>query len=106
MNKVLNGLNFTLANLNDVIIFSKTAEQHLIHIQIVLIRLRQASLKLKKSKYAFLKKELHYHGHLLTTDGVKLQLEKIRAISKMKPPKNQKCVRQFLGMVGYYTTVH
>ena len=49
-----------------------------------------------------LKKELHYLGYLLATDGVKPQLEKIKAISEMKPPKNQKGVREFLGMVGYY----
>ena len=56
MNKILNGLNFTLAYLDDIIIFSETAEQHLKHIQIVLNRLRQAKLKLKKSKCAFFKK--------------------------------------------------
>ena len=102
MNKVLNGLNFTLAYLDDIIIFSETAEQHLKHIQIVLNRLSQAKLKLKKSKCAFFKKEFHYLGHLLTTDGVKPQLEKIKEISEMMPPKNQKGVREFLGMVGYY----
>ena len=102
MNKILNGLNFTLAYLDDVIIFSETAEQHLKHIQIVLTGLKQANLKLKKSQCAFLKKELHYLGHLLTTDGIKPQTEKIKAISEMKPPTNQKGVREFLGMVGYY----
>ena len=50
MKKVLNGLNFTLAYLDDVIIFSETAEKHLNHIQIVLPRLKQVKLKLKKSK--------------------------------------------------------
>ena len=102
VNKVPNGLNFPLAYLDDIIIFSETAEQHLKQIQIVLNRLRQTKLKLKKSKCAFFKKELHYLGHLLATDGVKPQLEKIKAISEMKPPKNQKGVREFLGMVGYY----
>ena len=70
--------------------------------KIVLNRLRQAKLKMKKSKDAFFKKELHYLGHLLTTDGVKPQLEKIKAISEMKPPNNPKGVREFLDMVGYY----
>ena len=102
MNNVLNGLNFTLAYLDDIIIFTEGAEQHLKHILIVLNRLSQAKLKLKKSKCAFFKKELHYLSHLLTTDGVKPQLEKIKAISEMKPPKNQRGVREFLGMVGYY----
>ena len=100
--KVLQGLNFTLAYLDDIIIFSETPEQHLKHIQIVLTRLKQAKLSLKKSKCSFFKKELHYLGHLLTTDGIKPQTAKIKAISEMKPPKNQKGVREFLGMVGYY----
>ena len=66
MNKVLNGLNFTLAYLDDVIIFSENTEQYLKHIQIVLTKLKQANLKEKQ--VAFFKKELHYLGHLLTTE--------------------------------------
>ena len=62
----------------------------------------QAILKLKKSKCAFFKKELHYLGHLLTTQGIKPQTEKIKAISEMKLCTNQKGVREFLVMVGYY----
>ena len=53
MMKALDGLNFTLAYLDDIIIFSETTEQHLKHIQIVLTRLKQANLKLKKSRYTF-----------------------------------------------------
>ena len=102
MNKILNELHFTLAYLDDDIIFSETAEQHLKHIQIVLTRLKQAMLRLKKSKCLFFKQELHYLGHFLTTNGIKLQLKKIKAISEMKPSKNQKGVREFLGMIGYY----
>ena len=102
LNKVLNGLHFTLAYLDDVIIFSKLAEQHLKHIQIVLIRLKQDKLCLKKSKCLFFKQELHYLGHLLTTKGIKPQSEKVKAILEMKPPRNQKGVREFLRMVGYY----
>ena len=102
MNKVLNGLHFTLAYLDDVIIFSETEEQHLKHIQIILNRLKEGNLMLKKSKCALFKKELHYLGHILTTDGIKPQTEKIKAICDMKPPTNQKGVREFFGMVGYY----
>ena len=79
MNKVLKGLNFTVVYLDDIIIFSETPEQHLKHIQIVLTRLKQAKLSLKKSKCSFLKKELNYLGHLLTTDGIKPQTEKIKS---------------------------
>ena len=95
MYKVLNGLNFTLAYLDDVIIFSKTAGQHLNHNQIVLTRCKQAKLKLKKSTFLFFKKELHYLRHLLTTNGIKPQTEKVQAISEMKPLKNQKVCENF-----------
>ena len=59
MNKVLNGLKFAFAYLDDIIIFSTTAEEHMEHIQIVIDRLKAAQLKLKKSKCAFFKKELY-----------------------------------------------
>ena len=68
MNKVLNRLHFTLAYLDDVIIFSKSAEQHLKHMQIVLTKLKQAKLRLKKRKCLFFKEELHYLAHLLMTN--------------------------------------
>ena len=91
MNKVLNGLVY----LDDVIIFSKSAEQLLQHIQIVLTRLKQAKLHLKKSKCLFFKQELHYLGHLLTTKGIKPQSEKVKSISDIKLPRKQKGVREF-----------
>ena len=93
---------WTIAYLDDIIIFSETPEEHLTHIKIVLKRLQDANLKMKKSKCSFFKKELHYLGHLLTTDGLKPQPEKVRAISELKPPTTAKGVREFLGMVGYY----
>ena len=97
MNKVLHGLHFTLAYLDDVIIFSESAEQYFKHIQVVLTRLKQAKFRLKMSKCLFFKQELHYLGHLLTTNGIKPQSEKIKAISEMKLSKNQKGVREVLG---------
>ena len=100
MNKVLNGMSFATAYLDDIIIFSETPEQYLAHIRVVLKRLQAANLRMKRSKCSFFK-ELHYLGHLLTTEGIKPQLEKVKAISELTPPKTQKGVREFLGMVGY-----
>ena len=54
------------------------------------------------NKCLFFKQELHYLGHLLATKGIKPQSGKVKTISKTKPPKNQKGVREFLKMVGYY----
>ena len=102
MNKVLTGLNFAISYLDDIIIFSETPEEHLRHIKIVLKRLQDANLKMKKSKCSFFKRELHYLGHLLTRDGIKPQPEKVETLTNLKPPTSAKGVREFLGMVGYY----
>ena len=99
---MLNELNFAFAYLDDITILSNTAEEHLKHIQIVINRLKSAQLKLKKSKCSFFKKELYYLGHLLTTEGIKPQIEKVKGIHQMRPPTNPKGVGEFLGMVGYY----
>ena len=72
------------------------------HIQIVIDGLKAAQLKLKKSKCALFNKELYYLGHLLTTEGIKPQFEKVKAVHEMKPPNNAKGVWEFLGMVGFY----
>ena len=56
------------------------------HIQIITDRLKAAQLKLKKSKCAFFKKELHYLGHFLTTEGIKPQLEKVKSVHAVPPP--------------------
>ena len=103
MNNVLEGLNFAFAYLDDIIIFSNTAERHLNHIQIVIDRLKAAQLKLKKSICSFFKRELYYLGHLLTIEGVKPQIEKVKVIHEIKPPVYPKGVRDFLGLVGYYS---
>ena len=62
MNKVLNGLHFTLAYLDDMTIFSETEKQHLKHIQIILTRLKQANLKPRKSKCAFFQERASLSG--------------------------------------------
>jgi len=102
MNKVLKGLHFVMAYLDDIVIYSTSPTEHLKHISIVLDRLKSANLKMKKSKCNFFKKEIHYLGHILSSDGVKPQHHKIQAIKNMNRPTNVRGVREFLGMVGFY----
>ena len=63
MNKVLKGLKFTMTYLDGIIIFSQDELQHLEHLEIVFSRLREAGLKMKRSKCDFFKSEIHYLGH-------------------------------------------
>ena len=104
MNKVLQGIQhkFALSYLDDVLIYSKTWDEHLEHIQVVFNRLRDAGLKLKMSKCEFLKQEVNYLGHVISASGIKPDLEKVKAIKTLAPPENAKDVRTLLGMSGFY----
>ena len=102
INEVLTGLDFAMGYLDDIIIFSRTEEEHLRHLEIIFERLRGADLKLKLQKCSFFKKHIQYLGHLLSEEGIQPLPEKLESISKMPTPKNAKQVKQFLGLVGYY----
>ena len=102
INKVLTDCNFAMGYLDDIIIFSKTKEEHLEHLETIFNRLHEAGLKLKLQKCSFFKKHIQYLGHLISDEGIQPLLEKLESIAKMPTPKNAKQVKQFLGLVGYY----
>ena len=81
---------------------SKTFEQHLNHIQLVLDCIIEARLKLKPSKCYFCKQEVEYLGHIITPQGVKTNPAKTAAVAEFPTPKSLHQLRQFLGLVSYY----
>ncbi len=99
---VLQGLNFTFAYLDDVLIYSKDIDTHLGHLRQVFERFRQADLHLKKVKCDFFKKELQYLGHILSPDGIRPLPDKLSAIRDLPRPTSAMEVHQFLGLTGYY----
>ena len=88
--------------LDDIIIYSRSEQEHLEHLEEIFIRLKAAGLKLKLEKCCFFKKHIQYLGHLISADGIQPLPEKLESIAKMPAPKNPKEVKQFLGLVGYY----
>ena len=104
MTQVLRGLNwkFVLVYVDDILIFSKTFEEHLRHLEQVFNRLRDANLTLKPTKCEFAVKEVKYLGHILSKHGVQVDPSKTDAVSSFPVPKNQKQVKSFLGMCSYY----
>ena len=99
---ILKDFDFAIAYLDDIIIFSKTAEEHLLCIRKVFAKLRSAKLSMKLSKCHFFSKDIQYLGHILNTKGIHLLPSKTQAIQKMYPPTTPKQVCAFLGLVGYY----
>ena len=72
--------DFTMAYLDDVIIFSKNEAEHLKQIEIIFQILKEAGLKFKESKCDFFKKEIHYLGHLISDKGIYPLPEKLYMI--------------------------
>ena len=102
ISEVLNGLDFAIGYLDDIIIFSKSEEEHLGHLEQIFERLVQAGLKLKRSKCDFFKEHIQYLGHLISEDGIRPLPEKLESVKSMPAPRNPKEIKQFLGLAGYY----
>ncbi|CAC5371569.1 unnamed protein product [Mytilus coruscus] len=104
MSQILRGLHwkYVLAYIDDILIFSKTFEEHLQHLDEVFTRLRKANFTLKPQKCHFAVKKVNYLGHIISKDGVKVDDSKINIVKNYPRPKNQHEVRQFLGLCNYY----
>ena len=103
IDKVLMGCSsFVMAYLDDIIIFSKTEEEYLQHLEEIFVRLRKFGLKMKREKCSFFKKHIQYLGHLVSEKGFEPLPEKLESIRKMPAPRTVKEVKQFLGLIGYY----
>ncbi|GJP48125.1 hypothetical protein CLOM_g7403 [Closterium sp. NIES-68] len=87
--------------LDDILIYCKTREQHLKDLEAVFQRLQQHRLITKGSKCEFLKQELEFLGHVISTEGIRIDSKKLRAIQEWKPPTNLPQLQSFLGFVNY-----
>ena len=70
MTGILKDFSFAIAYLDDIIIFSKTPQEHLSHICMVFEKLKSANLSMKKRKCSFFSKEIQYLGHIVSTTGI------------------------------------
>jgi hypothetical protein len=86
----------------DILIYSKTWEDHLQHISVVLTILQKHKFHVKLSKCAFAQQKISYLGHIISSEGVSTDPSKIDIIKAWPQPQNVKELRSFLGMVGYY----
>lgn len=88
--------------LDDIIIIGYNLENHLENLKLILKRLSEFNLKIQLDKCEFLKRQTEFLGHIITSEGVKPNPEKIDKITQWPLPKTQKEIKQFLGLVGYY----
>lgn len=91
-----------LVYLNDIIVYSTSFQEHIKKLRKVFDRLREAKFKVQIDNTEFLRKEVAYLGHVVTSERVKPNPEKIVAITNFPVPKTPKEIKSFLGLLGYY----
>jgi hypothetical protein len=91
-----------LVYLDDILVYSRTAEEHLGHLQQVLSLLRQNRLYAKMSKCAFMLPSVDFLGHIVSADGIKPDPGKLQAIQQWPVPRSTTEVRSFHGLAAYY----
>jgi len=91
-----------LVFLDDILIYSKTLEEHEQHVRRVLDALREQKLYAKESKCEFFKHEVEFLGHRVGQDGVRMMEDKVQAVREWPTPRSVRDVRAFLGTAGYY----
>jgi len=104
MDNVLMGLqgNELFVYMDDIVIYARSLQEHVIKFERLMQCLRNANLKLQPDKCEFLHKEVAYLGHIIGSDGVRPDPNKVSAIFRFPIPRNQKNIKQFLGLIGYY----
>jgi len=91
-----------LVYLDNIIVYSKTVEEHLIRLKKLFDRLRIANLKLKTSKCHLLRAEINFLGLVVSAEGVSTDSSKIEAVKDWPVPEDVHEVRSFLGLTSYY----
>jgi hypothetical protein len=104
MDTVLAGLKYNtcLVYLDDILVFSKTIDEHIKKLDMVFERLSQADLRISVEKSRFGLSEIVYLGYVISAQGQSPDPEKLSAVKNFELPKNITMLQSFLGLCNYY----
>ena len=100
MESVLRGIPGVV---DDILITAPTEEKHVAALAVVLERLKEAGLRLKKDKCVFLSPSVTYLGHVIDSQGLHPIQEKVQAVQEAPPPRNVGELKSFIGLLMYYS---
>ena len=94
--------SFVIVFIDDILVYSKTEEDHVRHLRIVLQRLREEKLYAKFSKCEFWLTSVTFLGHVVSKEGIRVDPAKIEAVRGWTRPTSPTEIRSFVGLAGYY----
>ena len=104
MNQVLQPFlgKFVVVYFDDILIHSKSREEHIGHLREVFKVLRENKLYANLKKYFFMRDSLLFLGYVVSSEGIKVDEDKVKAIREWPTPKNVSDVRSFHGLATFY----
>lgn len=102
MSGLLRDIKQTKCYIDDILVFTQSWEEHLQALRLVFETMRAANVRFKQSKCHFGKSSMKWVGHVIDSDGIRVDPDKTSAIEKFPTPQNEKELKRFLGMANYY----
>ncbi|XP_060674056.1 uncharacterized protein LOC132804125, partial [Ziziphus jujuba] len=94
--------HFVIVFIDDILIYSRSQEEHVRHLKRVLQTLRQHQLYAKFDKCEFWLNQVGFLGHIVSAEGIYVDPDKVKAVLSWERPTTVREVRSFLGLAGYY----
>jgi hypothetical protein len=92
---------FVVIYLDDITIFSKSDREHCCHLRRVLLKCRRFGLSLNPKKSLFSMKKVKLLGHIVSTEGVRIDPNRVEAIQTLSLPRSRKEIQSFLGKINF-----
>jgi len=102
IDEVLRGLDFCYAYIDDILVASKSEEEHLQHLRILFNRLQDHGVVINPMKCIFGQSKIKFLGYLVISDGTQPLPNRVQALEDFSLPKTAKELRRFLGMLNFY----
>ena len=102
MDEVLRGLPFAYAYVDDVLVASRTLDEHEHHLDILFTRFAEYGVVVNPAKCQLGVSSLHFLGHVVDHTGISPLPDKVQAIQALPPPSSLRKLREFLGLMNFY----
>uniref|UniRef100_A0A915DDE5 Reverse transcriptase domain-containing protein n=1 Tax=Ditylenchus dipsaci TaxID=166011 RepID=A0A915DDE5_9BILA len=102
MDSMLAKFDFAIAYMDDIIVVSKSADEHRQHLLLLFETIAEYGFKVRMEKCSFFQDSIKYLGQIIDKNGRRPDPKKIEAVVKMPPPTDVPTLRSYLGMVNFY----